>query len=96
MLKGRLFSCRTYKPLLHNHLFRLKAMILFLFIINGSHDSSVGIAMGYGLDGQGICFQFQAEARDTLLHKVQTRSETHRASYQMDSFAGNYAARAFS
>jgi hypothetical protein len=61
--------------------------------MQGSRDSSVGIATGYGLDGQGLI-----PGRDvSLLHSVQTGSGAHPASYPMGtggSFPGDKAAGA--
>jgi hypothetical protein len=45
-------------------------------------DSSVGIAMGYMLDGLGIEVRFPARARDlSLLHSFQTGSGVQPAPY---------------
>jgi hypothetical protein len=44
---------------------------------NGSRDSSVGVATGYGLDGQGSILDGKIFSR---LHSVQTGSEAHPAS----------------
>jgi hypothetical protein len=55
---------------------------------NGSRDSSVGIEMGYELDGWGR-FDF------SLLHSVQTVSGAHPASYPtgtVGSFLGGKSA----
>jgi hypothetical protein len=47
----------------------------------GSRDSSVGVAMGYGLGGQG---SIHARARYfSLLHSVQTDSGSHPVSCPM-------------
>jgi hypothetical protein len=49
-----------------------------------SRDSSVGIALGYGLDDRGSRVQFPAGAGNfSLHHRVQYCSGTHRASYPM-------------
>jgi hypothetical protein len=42
-----------------------------------SLDSSVSIAIGYGLDGRGSAFY--------ILHSVQTRSGAHPASYPVST-----------
>jgi hypothetical protein len=48
-----------------------------------SRDSSVGIALGYGLDDLGYRVPFLAGAGDFSLHyRVQNGSRTHLASYQ--------------
>jgi hypothetical protein len=48
-----------------------------------SRDSSVGIATGYGLEGN---VPVPAGARDfSLLHSVQTGTAAHPASYPMDT-----------
>jgi hypothetical protein len=49
-----------------------------------SHDSSVGIAMGYGLDDWGSRFRFPAGAGNfSFHHRVQNGSGAHPASYPM-------------
>jgi hypothetical protein len=61
-----------------------------------SRDSSVGIALGYGLDDQGSRVRFPAGAGNfPLHHRVQNGSGAHPASYPVDtrgSFAGGKAA----
>jgi hypothetical protein len=63
-----------------------------------SRDSSVGIAMGYGLDDRGSGVRFPAEAGNfSLHHRVQNGSGAHPASYPMGtrgSFPGDKAAGA--
>jgi hypothetical protein len=60
--------------------------------------SSVGIALGYGLDGRGFRVRFPAGAWNfSLHHLVQTDSGAHPASYPMGtggSFPGVEAAEA--
>jgi len=60
-----------------------------------SRDSSVGIALSYGLDDRVSTVPFPAWAGCSSLHRcVQTRSVAHPASYQMhtgDSFRGGRA-----
>jgi hypothetical protein len=47
-----------------------------------SRDSSVGIALGYGLDDRSSRVRFPAEAGDFSLHyRVQDGSGAHPASY---------------
>jgi hypothetical protein len=49
-----------------------------------SRDSSVGIATRLGMKGRGVRVRFPAGARDfSLLHRVQTGSESQKASYAM-------------
>jgi hypothetical protein len=49
-----------------------------------SHDSSVGIVLGYGLDDQGSRVRFLAGAGNfSLHHHVQNGSGAHPASYPM-------------
>jgi hypothetical protein len=64
--------------------------------LNKNHDSSVGIAFGYGLDDRGSRVQFPAGAGNfSLHHRVQNGSGDHPASYPMgtgDSFPGGKAA----
>jgi hypothetical protein len=66
--------------------------------VNKSRDSSVGIALGYGLDERGSRFRFPVGAGNfSLHHRVQNGSGAHPASYPMGtrgSFLGCKAARA--
>jgi hypothetical protein len=49
-----------------------------------SHDNSVGIALGYGLDDLGSRVRFLAGAENfSLYHRVQNGSGAHPASYPM-------------
>jgi hypothetical protein len=49
-----------------------------------SRDSSVGIALGYGLEDRGSMVPFPAGAGNfSLHHRVQTGSGAHPASYTM-------------
>jgi hypothetical protein len=64
-----------------------------------SHDRSVGIALGYGLDDRGSRVRFPAGVGNFSLHRVKNGSEVHPTSYPMDtrvSFAGGKAAGAWS
>jgi hypothetical protein len=62
------------------------------------HDSSAGIALGYGLDDRGSRIRFPAGAGNfSLHHRVQSGSGAHPASYPMGSkgsFPGGRAAGA--
>jgi hypothetical protein len=52
--------------------------------ITWSRDSSVGIALGYGLDDRGSRVRFPAGAgKFSLHHRVQNDSGAHSASYPM-------------
>jgi hypothetical protein len=52
--------------------------------INESRDSSVGIALGYGLHDRGSRIRFPAGAGNfSLHHRVQNDSGAHPASYPM-------------
>jgi hypothetical protein len=61
-----------------------------------SRDSSVGIALGYGLDDRGSRVRFPAGTGNfSLHHRVQNGSEAHPASYPVGSkgsFPGGKAA----
>jgi hypothetical protein len=63
-----------------------------------NRDSSVGIALGYGLDDRGSRVRFTAEAGNfSLHHRVQNGSGAHLASCPMGtrgSFPGSKAAGA--
>jgi hypothetical protein len=65
-------------------------------IIPKSRDSSVGIALGYGLDDQGSRVRFPAEDGNFSLHnRVQNGSGAHPASYPVGTrgpFPGGKAA----
>jgi hypothetical protein len=66
----------------------------------GSRDSSVGIALGYGLDDRGSRVRFPAGVGNfSLHHRVHNVSGVHPASYPMGtrgSFPGGKAAGAWS
>jgi hypothetical protein len=66
--------------------------------IRKRRNSSVGIALGYGLDDRGSRVRFLAGAGNlSLHHRVQNGSGAHPASYPMgtmDSFPGDKAAGA--
>jgi hypothetical protein len=51
-----------------------------LLLISRSHDSSVDITTGYGLDGRG---SIAGKGKTSLLHSVQTDSGALPAWYQM-------------
>jgi hypothetical protein len=63
-----------------------------------SRDSSVGIALGYGLDDRGSTVRFPMEAGNfSLHHRVQNGSGAYPASYPMgtrSSFPGGEAVEA--
>jgi hypothetical protein len=63
-----------------------------------SHDSSVGIVLGYGLDDWGSGVQIPAGARNfSLHHHIPNGSGAHPASYPMGtkgSYPGGEAAGA--
>jgi hypothetical protein len=64
----------------------------------GSRDSSVGIALGYGLDDRGSRVRFPAGTGNfSLHHRVHNGSEAHPASYPRGtrgSFPGDKVAGA--
>jgi hypothetical protein len=65
-----------------------------------NRDSSVGVALGYGLDDRGSRIRFPAAAGNfSLHHRVQNGSGAHPVSYPMDtreSFRGVKAAGVWS
>jgi hypothetical protein len=77
-----------------------KCRELFQNTAGKNHDSSVGIALDYGLDNRGPRVRFPAGAGNfSLHHRVQNGSGAHTASYPMGtrgSFPGGKAARAWS
>jgi hypothetical protein len=66
----------------------------------GSRNSSVGTALGYGLDDRGCRVRFLAGVGNfSVHHRVQNGSDAHPASYPMGtrgSFLGGKAAGAWS
>jgi hypothetical protein len=66
--------------------------------MKGSRDSSVGIALGYGLENRGSRVRFPAETGNfSVHHRVQKGSGAYPASYPMGtrgSFPGGTAAGA--
>jgi hypothetical protein len=74
-----------------------KIIGLCIFVVE-SRDSSVGIALGHGLDDRGSRVRFPAEAGNfSLHHRVQDGSGAHPASHPMGkrgSFPGGKAAGA--
>jgi hypothetical protein len=68
--------------------------------MNKSRDSSVGIALGYGLDNRGSNVRFPAGTGNFYLHhRAQNGSGAHPASYPMvtrGSFPGGKAGGAWS
>jgi hypothetical protein len=74
-----------------------KTMMMMMMMIMSRH-SSVGIAIGYGLDDRMIGDRFPAGAENfSLRHRVQTGSGAHPASYLMGTagyFPGVLAAGA--
>jgi hypothetical protein len=56
------------------------------YSLSESRDSSVGIALGYGLDDRGSGVRFPARTGNySLHHRVQNGSGAHPASYPMDT-----------
>jgi hypothetical protein len=64
----------------------LEKLIVTHLIKKQSRDSSVGIALGYGLDDRGPRVRFPAGAGNfSLHHRVQNGSGAHPFSYPMDT-----------
>jgi hypothetical protein len=75
----------------------LKSITDGMIVCVKSNDSSVGIALGYGLDDRGSRFRLPAEAGNFSHDGVQNGSGAHPVSYPMDtrgSFPGGKAAGA--
>jgi hypothetical protein len=72
--------------------------IYLVYFLCKSRDSSVGIALGYGLDDRGSRVRFPAGTGNFSLHdRVHNGSEAHPASYPMGtrvSFPGGKTAGA--
>jgi hypothetical protein len=78
---------------------REQLCIIYLhYYLEWSRDSSVGVALGYGLDDQSSRVRFPAGAGNFYLHhRVQNGSGIHPASYptgSRGSFPGSKAAGA--
>jgi hypothetical protein len=73
-------------------------LTLKFIIIPKSRDSSVGIALGYGLDDRGSRVRSLTGAENfSLHHRIQNGSGAHSASYRIGtrgSFPGGKAAGA--
>jgi hypothetical protein len=84
-------------PLFHLS-FNASTVIIVIVTMSKSRDSSVGIALGYGLDDRGSRVRFPAGAGNfSLRQSVQNGSGPHPASYPMGtrgSFSGSKAAGA--
>jgi hypothetical protein len=82
--------------LFFNFLYNIYFVYIYISIIYKGSDSSVGIALGYGLDDRGSRVRFPAEAGNSSLHhRVQDGPGAHPASYPMGtrgSFPGGKAA----
>jgi hypothetical protein len=82
-------------PLLR-HYHELIFLLISLYLLYKSLDSSVGIALGYGLDDTGSRVRFPAGAGNfSLHHRVQNDSGAYPASYPMGTrrpFPGGKAA----
>jgi hypothetical protein len=72
--------------------------VIIELCIKQSRDSSVGMALGYGLDDRGSRVRFPARAWNfSLHHRVQNGSGSHPGSYPMGtggSFPGGKAVEA--
>jgi hypothetical protein len=91
-----LLSAPRPTPIMGDHPF--SAVRDCLFNIFAASHSSVGIALGYGVDDRGSRVRFPTGAGNfSLHHRVQKGSGAHPASYSMDtrgSFSGGKAAGA--
>jgi hypothetical protein len=92
------FFLRWYHSL-HFNCFNLSVVFQKLTMVYPkSSDSSVGIALGYGLDDRGSRVRFPAGAGNFSVHqRVQNGSRAHPASYPMGTrgcFPGGKAAEA--
>jgi hypothetical protein len=67
-----------------NKLLKIFVNYIHIHTAMKNRDSSVGIALGYGLDDRGSRVRFQAEAGNfSPHHRVQNGSGDHPASYPM-------------
>jgi hypothetical protein len=92
-------SPRSHAPRV-SHLFMYIWRTIEPLHLTQSRDSSVSIALGYGMDDRGSRVRFPARAGNfSLHHRVQNGSGAHPASYPMGtggSFLGDKAAGAWS
>jgi hypothetical protein len=86
-------SLQAASPETFGYTLALRSDVFYFF---KSRDSSVGIALGYGLDDRGSRVRFPAGAGNfSLHHRIQNGSGAHPASYPMGtrgSFPGGKAA----
>jgi hypothetical protein len=75
------------KELAHTILSRTAQVVFEKLTVAQSWDSAVGIATGYGLDGQGIGARVPVGARFSPLTVVQTSCRAHPGSYRMGTVA---------
>jgi hypothetical protein len=79
----------------YKQMFWCSSIFMYKILLCESRDSSVGIALGYGLDDWGSMVRFPAGAGNfSLNHRVQNGSGAHPASYAMGargSFPGGKA-----
>jgi hypothetical protein len=73
-------------PYLFVHIGCVMAEFLYIHHTYRSRDSSVGIALGYGLDDRGSRVRFPAGAGNfSLHHRVQNGPGANPASYAIDT-----------
>jgi hypothetical protein len=92
-------DCSQQEPVETKSSIKLKTNIKSCILnVLGSRDSSVGIALGYGMDDRGPRIRFPAGAGNfSFHHRVQNGSRAHTASYPMGTrgtFPGGKAAGA--
>jgi hypothetical protein len=100
LLLNKFHATRNQSPSSRNVMVSLKTLYIHILDPTRKSDSSVGIALGYGLDDRGSRFRFLAGAGNfSLHHRVQNGSGAPSASYSMGtrgSFPGGKAAGSWS
>jgi hypothetical protein len=83
LLQNPVYACgKVLRRMQFEHVVKVVTSVMNSF--RGSRDSSVGIALGYGLDDRGSRVRFPAEAGNfSLHHRIQNGSGAHPASYLM-------------
>jgi hypothetical protein len=73
----------------------MEPLLNLIYFTTKSHDSSVGIVLGYGLDDWGSRVRFlEGDGNFSLHHHIQNVSGAHPASYPMGTRSSFYGGKA--